>query len=180
MQIFAETDRLFLREILPTDADALFELDADPLVHSYLGKRPVTSLNQVEDVIALIRRQYTENGIGRWAVIEKSSNEFVGWSGLKLERQRVNNHIDYYDLGYRLIRRFWGRGYATESAGAALEYGFSTMKLKEIFAAAHIDNAASNRVLQKLGMQWVESFPYDGAMHHWYRVDGQGVVQPEP
>lgn len=170
MQIFAETKRLILREIVPSDADALFELDSDPAVHTYLGNRPLTEKEQVEEMIAWIRKQYAENGIGRWAVVEKSSNAFIGWAGLKLEKQRVNNHTNYYDLGYRLIRKYWGKGYATESAIASLEYGFDHLKLNEIFAAAHVENIGSNRVLQKVGMQWIETFHHDGAMHHWYRI----------
>lgn len=60
-------------------------------------------------MIDSIRRQYIENGIGRWAVIDKESNNFVGWSGLKLITAKINNHQNFYDLGYRLIKRYWGR-----------------------------------------------------------------------
>lgn len=57
--------------------------------------------------------------------------------------------MNYYDLGYRLKKKFWVRGIATETAFASLEYGFKTMNLSEIYAGAHIDNIASNKVIQK-------------------------------
>src|SRR5690606_25147557 len=119
MEIFVETKRLILREILPTDIDGFFELDADPEVHRYLGNKPVKNKQQVVDVINFIRQQYLDNGIGRWAMIEKETNNFIGWAGLKLEKIKINNHINYYDLGYRLIRKHWGKGFATEGATAS-------------------------------------------------------------
>lgn len=99
MEIYVETERLILREILLTDIDGLFELDSDPKVHQYLGNKPVKDKKQIENIIKSIREQYVENGIGRWAIIEKSTNNFLGWTGLKLEKNTVNNHTNYYDLG---------------------------------------------------------------------------------
>lgn len=170
MQVFAETDRLILREIVPEDAEGLYELDSDPLVHSYLGNRPLTTMAQAAEQIGFIRRQYLDNGIGRWAVVEKSTGTFLGWSGLKLVRETINDHSDYFDLGYRLIRKFWGQGFASESAIAVLDYGFDVLALEEIFAAAHLDNIASNRILQKLGFGHRGDFEYDSARHNWYRM----------
>ncbi|MFZ4057003.1 MAG: GNAT family N-acetyltransferase [Ferruginibacter sp.] len=170
MEIFVETERLILREILLTDIEGMFELDSDPEVHQYLGNQPVTDKEKMKEVILFVQQQYKENGIGRWAVIEKSSNKFLGWSGLKLVKEMTNNQINYYDLGYRLIRKYWGKGYATESAKAAMDYGFEHLQFNELFAMAHINNTASNKVLQKLGLQHQNSFLYDNAMHHWYAI----------
>ena len=69
MKIFAETERLILRELLPTDAEGMFEMDGDPEVHLYLGNNPVKSIEQSEADIEFIRKQYIEKCIGRWAVI---------------------------------------------------------------------------------------------------------------
>jgi len=168
MQIFVETKRLILRELVPADAEGMFELDSDPVVHQYLGNKPVTNIQQSRDVITMIRQQYTDLGIGRWAVIEKETGNFIGWSGLKLMTTTVNNHSNFYDVGYRLIRRYWNKGYATESAMAALNYGFDQIKLKTIYGMANIDNAASNHILQKIGLNFIESFDYDGIAHNWY------------
>lgn len=69
--IKAETERLILRELVVMDATDIFEMDSDPEVHLYLGNNPITTLQQAEDGIQYINKQYTENGIGRWAVVEK-------------------------------------------------------------------------------------------------------------
>lgn len=106
MKIVAETERLILREILPTDIDGMFELDADPEVHKYLGNNPVTDKSDIVGAIDFIRQQYSEHGIGRWAIIDKQTNAFIGWTGLKFVIELTNKHKNYYDLGYRLIKKY--------------------------------------------------------------------------
>ena len=171
MHIFVETERFFLRELLPYDADGLFELDADPEVHRYLGNRPISSREQAADVIHFIRKQYADNGIGRWAVIDKQTHDFIGWSGLKLVTEKTNGHINYYDLGYRLRRKYWGMGIATETAAASLAYAFNTLEATEVFGMADCDNIASNKILSKVGLQFVEAFDHEEVRHNWYRAD---------
>ena len=78
--------------------------------------------------------------------------------------------MPYYDLGYRLKRKFWGKGIATEASLLSLQYGFRSLGLTEIYAGAHVENSASNRVLQKAGLQYLETFEYDNAPHNWYRI----------
>lgn len=170
MKIFVETERFLLRELLPSDVEGMFALDSDPEVHKYIGNHPITSLEQAEEIIDYVRRQYVQNGIGRWAIEEKSTGEFVGWTGLKLEDQ-VRPGQPYYDLGYRLRQPFWGKGIATETGIASLEYGFNTLELPEICGAAHIHNLGSNKVLSKVGMQLQSVFNYEGATHNWYVLD---------
>ncbi len=170
MKIFAETQRLLLREILPTDDEAMFELDSDPEVHTYLGNKPVKTIEESRKLIEYIREQYTTHGIGRWAVVEKRTGVFIGWSGLKYITEPINNHIHYYDLGYRFIRRYWGKGYAFESAKASLIYGFDVMHLKEIYGIAHVENIASQNVLKKVGMQCIEPFTWQGEPMYWFKT----------
>ena len=170
MEIFAETERLILREIMEEDEQRLFELDSDPEVHRYLGNQPVQSIEQIRLVIAFIQQQYEDNGIGRWAVIEKSSGAFLGWSGLKLFRENVNGHSDFYELGYRFMKKHWGKGYATESAKASVNYGFNTLESKEIFAMTDVNNAASKQVLQKTGFKHVETFQFNDEPTDWYKI----------
>ncbi|WP_134203998.1 GNAT family N-acetyltransferase [Pedobacter suwonensis] len=173
MKIFAETERLILRELMPADAEGMFELNSDPDVHRYLGNKPVTSIEQSIAEIEFIRKQYVENGIGRWAVIEKTSGNFLGWSGLKLITETTNNHINYYDLGYRFSKRFWGKGYATETAMAVIDYGFTELKLNEIIGIADINNLGSIHVLEKVGLRRVSVFDYDGTKHLWMKIENQ-------
>lgn len=171
MNIFAETKRLVLREILPSDAEGLFELDSDPEVHRYLGNKPVKDKAKIFDIIAFIRQQYADNGIGRWAVVDKVTGDFMGWSGIKLETNTTNGHQNYYDLGYRLIRRYWGQGIATESAIASLDYGFQKLHINEVYGAASCENKASNKVLLKTGLRFVASFQFEGIDCNWYKIE---------
>ncbi|WP_207423906.1 GNAT family N-acetyltransferase [Desertivirga brevis] len=180
MKIFAETERLILREILPQDEDSLFILDSDPEVHAFLGNNPIKIHQQAAEVVQFIRKQYITNGIGRWAVIDKETNTFVGWSGLKLITEETNNHIDYYDLGYRFIKKYWGNGYATETAYAALSYAFHRLSLTEVFAITDIRNYSSKRVLEKVGFKIIETFNYQGTEHYWFKVDKDGWVKSNP
>ena len=80
MQFYLETNRLILREIRETDIDGMFELDSNPKVHQYLGKHPIKNKKEALENILFIGRQYKELGIGRFAVIEKSSE--ILWDGL--------------------------------------------------------------------------------------------------
>jgi ribosomal-protein-alanine N-acetyltransferase len=169
MQIAIETDRLILREVKEEDIEGLYDLDADPAVHEYLGKRPITRMEEAVETFHYIQNQHKTHGIGRWAVIEKASNAFAGWCGLKFETA-VREDMDYYDLGYRLRKEFWGRGIATEAATVSLKYGFQTLGLSEIYAGAHVENIGSNKVLQKVGLKFIERFEYDHMPHNWYGI----------
>lgn len=170
MRIYKETERLLLREILPDDLHGLYELDSNPEVHKYLGNKPITSIEHAKDAIQYIRNQYKDHGIGRWAVIDKSTSEFMGWAGLKLVTKKINDHISFYDLGYRLIPRYWGKGIATEASLASLDYGFNELELTTIYGMADCDNAGSNKVLRKVGLSFINEFEYDGIKHNWYEI----------
>jgi len=153
------------------DVDPFFEMDSDPEVHRFLGTRPVTSKDQIVETIYYVRQQYVDNGIGRWAIVDKSTNQFIGWTGLKLVKDIMNNQTNYYDLGYRLMRRYWGIGIATETARASLSYGFDTFNLNEIVATVNCENAASNIVVEKLGFTLYETFYLHELKHNWYKIN---------
>jgi len=170
MKTFVETERLILRTLLETDVNGMFELDADPVVHTYLGNKPIATIEQASEAISFIRKQYITNGIGRWAIIEKETNAFVGWGGFKFITELTNGHQNYYDLGYRLLRRFWGKGYATESALGAIDYAFNELKLSTIYAIADSQNLPSIKVLEKCNFKYVEMFDYFSAPHCWYEL----------
>lgn len=169
MKIHAETPRLILRDIELSDAEAMFEMDSDMEVHRYLGKEPVTSLQQIVDVIGFVRGQYAEFGIGRWAVVEKASGEFVGWSGLKWMTQETNGHINFYDLGYRYQRKHWGKGFATEAAQASVDYCRDVLKSETLYGMANVEHVVSRKILEKMGLSYVEDFVYDEEPHAWFK-----------
>lgn len=173
MEVFAETERLILRELMPSDIEGMFELDSNPEVHKYLGNEPVKSREEIEEVIDYIRQQYKDRGIGRWAAIEKASGDFIGWSGLKLnigEKDMLNGKQHFYDIGYRFIPRYWGKGYATESALVALDYGFKVKQYETITGIALIDNIGSNKVLRKIGLKHTEDFIHEDTIASWYEL----------
>lgn len=169
MKVHLETERFILREIRQTDAQGIFELDSDPAVHEFLGKNPIKTIEEAKQVVEYIRAQYDKNGIGRLAIIDKVTHDFIGWTGLKLE-DLVRKEFTYYDLGYRLKQNYWGKGIATETAVASLKHGFETLGLKEIGAAADVDHLASNSILKKIGMKMIETFEYEGVECNWYSI----------
>lgn len=105
------------------------------------------------------------------AIIDKRTKDFIGWTGLKYE-QGVRKEFDYYDLGYRLRKKYWGKGIATETAIASLKYGFEQLNLDEIGAAADINHIASNKILRNVGLQYVDEFEfeYEGVPHNFYSL----------
>jgi ribosomal-protein-alanine N-acetyltransferase len=171
MNLILETDRLILRELKASDAEAFFAMDSNPIVHQYLWNKPVQKIEETIEIIEFVRKQYKDNGIGRFALISKINNEFMGWAGLKYNSEEVNNKTNFYDIGYRLDEKFWGKGYASEASIAWTKYAFETMNIKTLEAAAHTENIASNRILQKIGMQMTEQYLEDGISWNWYVMD---------
>lgn len=170
MNLILETDRLILRQMLLSDAEALFEMDSNPKVHQFLWNKPLTDISEVNSYVKLVRAQYIQNNIGRFVVILKETNKLIGWAGLKYNTEMANNKVGFYDIGYRLNEKFWGKGYASEASFAWLDYGFNVMKIKIMEAAAHKQNIASNRILQKIGLKMTEQYMEDGVSWNWYEL----------
>lgn len=157
MQVFVETDRLILRRFTTADADHLVDLDRDPEVMRFLSGGVPTPRSMIEhEILPRILREYDElEGLGAWAVVEKDTSRFVVWVALR----PVGGHpSSEATLGYRLRRSVWGRGYATEAARAVLSQGFSELRLRRVSATTYQDNAASHRVMEKIGMSLVRRY----------------------
>jgi ribosomal-protein-alanine N-acetyltransferase len=166
MKIILESSRLLFREFTTGDADLIYTLNGNPEVVKYVHEEPTSTPEiALRSITERILPQYDNYGYGRWAVHLKDNSEFIGWCGLKYRPERRQT-----DLGYRFIRNFWGRGYATEAASAALEYAFGTLQLPAIEAMAHIDNQASLRVLEKCGMQFYQFERVDGCPVKTFRL----------
>lgn len=150
-----ETDRLFLREFSNLDAQHLFDLNSDPAVIQYTGDKAFTSIIEVDNFIKNYNH-YQKYGFGRWAVIQKSDSQFLGWCGLKFSAE-----IEEVDIGFRFHKRFWNEGFATEAAKASIEYGFLKFKFKSIVGRAMSENLSSIRVLEKLGLVFEKTFDFD-------------------
>lgn len=165
-----ETERLLLRPLLAEDADGMFALDSDPEVHRFLGNQPIQNKEEAFSVIAFVQEQYESLGIGRWAVLEKSSGEFLGWSGLKKITEPFLGMPFYYDLGYRFRTQYWGKGFATEAAKAWVNEGFHTLQLQELFASTHLENHASASVLMKCGFTEQAPVEREGDRYRWFQL----------
>lgn len=150
MHIIFETPRLYLRQFTEADAPLILTLNSDPEIVKYVHEPTLETEEQARNIIVNnILPQYP-NDLGRWAMHIKETNEFIGWCGLKYRPD-----LDEIDLGYRLIQKAWGKGLATEASQHTLEYGFSALNLTLITARAHIENIASIKVLEKLGMDFI-------------------------
>ncbi|WP_435524368.1 GNAT family N-acetyltransferase [Chryseobacterium indoltheticum] len=165
-----ETQRLILRKLKEADYERLFLLDSDAEVMKYIGMPTLSNVEESKEVVKMIMQQYEENGVGRLAVIEKESGLLIGWSGLKLNTSEVNGYQNFYELGYRFLRETWGKGYATESGKASLEYGFNDLKAEVIYAYAHCENQASNHILTKLGFEKTSEFTEPDGICFWYEL----------
>ncbi len=150
MNIIFETPRLTLRQMTINDAPLLLELNSDPEVVKYLHEPTLQTIEQAQKVITDIILPQYRNNLGRWAITTKADNNFIGWCGLKYRPE-----LDEIDLGYRLMQKAWGKGFATEAAQETLNYGFGILKLPIITGKAHIENLASIKVLEKIGMNFI-------------------------
>lgn len=148
MPIIIETERLILKQFCEDDAKYLFELNNDPDVTKYTGDVAYTSLDEVYEFLKGYD-QYEKYGQGRLNVFNKQTGEYIGWCGLKFLEDS-----DQVDLGYRLLKRHWGKGYATEASIACLDYGFNTLNLQKIVGTAMKENIASINVFKKLGLKY--------------------------
>ena len=152
MSIIIETDRLILREYTEADAPAFFRLNSDPEVMRYVPDEALNSVDEARQIlVSHPMADYRERGFGRWACVLKQTGEHIGFCGLKYLKD-----IDDIDLGFRFIRSQWGKGLATEAALASIRYGFDELKLDHILGLAEPENRASIRVLEKVGMRFIE------------------------
>ncbi|WP_027384851.1 GNAT family N-acetyltransferase [Epilithonimonas caeni] len=164
------TERLMLRKLTPDDLDDMFLLDSNPDVVKYVGIQPLTKKEESLEMIENLIGQYEKNGTARLAVVEKESNRFIGWSGIKLLTEEVNGFKNVYELGYRFLPEFWGKGYATESAKASLDLGFDQLNADKIYAYADVENLTSNYILTKLGFENKGTFLDKGDICNWYEL----------
>lgn len=179
MNLILETERLLMRPLALYDVDDFFNMNNNPNVNAYL-RYPIKTKAEAESYLIKIIDEYKKNGIGRFAVVLKENNKLIGFSGLRYRTIMENNHINFYDLGYRFAEEHWRKGFATEAAIAWLHYGFNTMKLPVIYAYAISDNFGSNTVLKKLGFEYINQYVQNDLLHSWYKYDKQNFLLNEP
>ncbi len=164
------TTRLLLRHWSADDGPAFAELHADPEVMADLGGPfdRVASGRKFDRY----RAAYEEHGISRWAV-EDADGTFVGYAGIMPRPASDHPLGPHHEIGWRFVRAAWGRGYATESARAALRHAFEHSRLSEIVSYTSADNLRSQAVMMRLGLQRDASrdFTADCGLGPW-----QGLV----
>jgi RimJ/RimL family protein N-acetyltransferase len=158
-----ETKRLRLRPFELIDAPAFYAMNSDEVVQKYTGDIPFDSISATKDFIT----DYLENpdgqikkhDMGRLSVIDKSTDRFIGFCGLK-----THDAAQIVDIGYRFVREQWGKGYATEACHVVLESAFEFYRLDQVVAHIHEYNYGSQRVAEKLGFNLDHRFLWDGVL----------------
>lgn len=163
-----DTDRMRLRLLREDDADALDGVFGDAEVMRF-----GSGVQSREAVSAWLQAQlahYTAHGFGPWAVIEKATGDVIGYCGLFYYAD-VAGQPDV-EVGYRLARKHWGRGFATEAVLAVRDYAFNALGLSRLIAMIDPANTASIRVAQKVGMHYEKDVWFEGYDHadHVYAV----------
>lgn len=159
------TARLTLRPFVPEDVEPLYHIMNDREVMRYFPVSDPPPLERVDRLIQGQLKHWEAHGYGWWAVEMRSDGGFIGWSGLQYLPE-----TDETEVAYLLGKPFWGRGLATEAAQAGLHFGFQTLDLPAIVAIVHPQNLASQGVIHKLGMSFVDAARYFGMDCYRYRV----------
>jgi len=146
-----------------SDAREVFDLNNDPEVVRYTGDPPFESVDHAQEFLKGYSH-YEQYNMGRWAVRSKSDHAFLGWCGLKTHD---NGEVD---LGFRLHRKYWNQGYATEAAIGCLRYGFDRLNIPYIIGRAMHENTASIRVLEKIGMTYWKDVICEAHPAKCYRI----------
>ncbi|KIF03891.1 GNAT family acetyltransferase [Streptomyces sp. RSD-27] len=160
MSSFLKTDRLVLRAFRPDDADLLLALDSDPEVMRFInGGRP-TSLETIRTRVLprLLHVYDCWDTQAYWAAYEEAAGTFLGWFEF---RPLDEDSPAVVELGYRLNRAAWGRGFATEGARALLDKGFTELGVERVTANTMAVNTASRRVMEKSGLSFLRHFTGD-------------------
>lgn len=158
--MIGETDRLLIRESIPEDFDALYEIYQEPGMTDYMPGMTGEKEAERELFLSYIRRMYPFFSYGLWTVLEKRSGRIVGRAGLENGRYREKPVLE---IGYMISRAYRKRGYGLEAVRKVLDYGFSCVGAEEIYAFICEENQASLNLAQKAGMRRTESdrLPFD-------------------
>jgi RimJ/RimL family protein N-acetyltransferase len=150
MTTVLETPRLRFRPFELTDAPVVYPWMTDAEIMRYMPTGQDYTMEQVEARVARYIAHQQQHGYSRWLMFDRTSGEAIGDAGLLYlpATQEI-------ELGYRLIKPWWGRGLATETAVAWLQYAFETLGLTEVIAFSHPDNRASVRVMEKSGFEFL-------------------------
>jgi RimJ/RimL family protein N-acetyltransferase len=143
------TARLVLRPWTAADSEPFAAMNADPVVMEHFPS--VQTREESDAAVARIRKHFEDHGFGLWAVEVPEEAPFIGFVGLAVPTFEAH-FTPCVEVGWRIARAHWGKGYATEGATAALKTGFDNLGLAEIVSMTIPANVRSRRVMEKLGM----------------------------
>jgi [ribosomal protein S5]-alanine N-acetyltransferase len=163
-----ESERLGFRKWLPSDAEPFASMNADTEVMEFFPKK--LTREESDAFIESIENAFALRGYDMLAVEEKASEDFIGFIGFAHPRFEAP-FIPCVEIGWRLDKKYWNKGYATEGAKACLDYGFRTLGFEEVLSFTGIVNVRSERVMQKIGMKKIGEFnhPSVDPSSHVYR-----------
>ena len=144
------TPRLQLRQWRESDLEPFAALNADPRVREFFPN--LMTREESDQSAKLMAGHIAKTGWGFWAVSLVKTGEYIGFIGLQPVYFKAH-FTPAVEIGWRLAFQYWGNGYATEGARAALKYGFETLNLSEIVSFTTASNLRSRHVMEKLGMQ---------------------------
>jgi ribosomal-protein-alanine N-acetyltransferase len=148
--IVLESKRLVFRSHEAADLDAFCAMEADAEVRRYVGGAPRTR-GAAEQRFWERAMQPPEGRLAMWATVLKADGSYIGRCGLYPNMREEQKVAGEAVLGFYLAHEFWGQGFASEAGRAFVEFGFDELKLERIVTAVQVGNAASVRVLEKLG-----------------------------
>lgn len=173
---YLTTNRFILREFTIDDEENLFQLNSDPEVMRWLTNGIATPRLEIKKRIkkSIELQSYYRHQFGMWAAIQKDTKDFIGWFHLRPCHKNRDN-LKKVELGYRLFKRFWGQGYATEGSKALIYKAFNELEVEEVFATTMAKNLGSRRVMEKCGLQlshvfYDERFPVKDELAVYYRL----------
>ncbi|MBY4676249.1 GNAT family N-acetyltransferase [Marinobacterium arenosum] len=165
-----ETERLIVRQITKKDLRELTQILSDPDVMRY-SVGGVCDEQATSRFIDWCLESYSSRGVGPWALVEKGTDDLVGFCGIGPEP--VGN-TEEFNLGYRLASRFWNRGLATEAAEGVLGYAFEMTSIESVVVIIEPEHTASLRVAGKAGFSEYADLEFHGRPVRLYRMNKQG------
>ncbi|MFF0061905.1 GNAT family N-acetyltransferase [Streptomyces sp. NPDC005279] len=167
-----QTPRLLLRRWHEDDLAPMAEINADPEVMQWIGDGSVRDLEQTAEDIERWEEEWDEEGFGLFAVELLASGELAGFVGLSVPAF-LPEVLPAVEIGWRLGRQFWGQGYASEAAHAALEFALQDRGLDRVVSITRTGHEASENVIRKLGMELVRqtTHPQYGFLLSVYAID---------
>lgn len=167
MKKILETERCYVREFIEDDIAFVHQMNTNPEVMKHInGGKPETFEYSENRTRYFIDEYYEQNpGLGMWAVVRKTDDQFIGWACLK--------HLDddgLVEIGYRFLQEYWGQGFATEVSKALITYGFEQTNLDKIVGIASEDNTKSQHILQKVGLTFLKKAYYYETKVSFYQL----------